>query len=340
MADSEVMTKNGIEKASMLLIALGAEASSEVLKHLSQSEVEQLTAEIVRHRFLTLEKKKAILEEFKTACEVGAVAAMGGTEYAAALLKNALGEEKSSEIVGKLTTNAEPKPFDWLAKLDPNKVAKVLSEELPQTCALVISHLPTETAANILAGLPGDLQGEVAIKIASLGPWNPNVVAQIEEALKKKLTAKGEEGKKAVSGSKALVDILRYAPRKTERIVLQTLEGKDPNVAEEVRSMMFVFEDIPTLDDKSIQAMLREVEQEDLRMALKSAPEEVKDAIFRNLSERAAEALKEDMELSGAVRKRDVEAAQSRMVAVLRKMEERGDIVLKSSGNEEDALVG
>ena len=339
MANGDQLAISGIEKASTLLIVLGTAASSAILKHLTPTEIEQVSTQIARLKALTPDQRQMILQEFRSACEHGSVESIGGPTYVADLLKQALGEQKGTELAARLMGDLRPQAFEWLAACDPSEIAKVLSTEMPQTIALVIVHLPSEKSAAALSALPPALQGKVALRIASMGDWSSDMIGQIDGILREKLSTGKTASYKALSGTKALVEMLRYAPRSTERVIMDSLVEGDPTVAEEVKSLMFVFEDIVTLDDKVVQAMLREVEQEDLRLALKGAPDNIRDLLFRNLSERAAEALKEDMELLGAVRRRDVEVAQQKIVAVLRKMEERGDVILRASAEEEETLI-
>ncbi|HEY8342572.1 MAG TPA: flagellar motor switch protein FliG [Calditerricola sp.] len=326
---------SGLQKAAILLISLGSEVSARVFQHLTEEEIEQLTLEIASMRKVDPEEKEAVLAEFQEMVRAQAYIEQGGILYAKQVLEQALGEEKALRILNRLTANLQVRPFDTIRKADPGQVLNFLQNEHPQTIALVLSYLQPEQAAVILSALPPPSQADIARRIALMDRASPEVISQVEHILEQKLAANVSHDYLAAGGIEAIVAILNRVDRATERTILDTLEVEDPDLAEEIKKRMFVFEDIVTLDDRSIQRVIREVDQRDLQLALKVASEEVREAIFRNMSKRMAEAFREELEYMGPVRLRDVEEAQSRIVAVIRRLEEAGEVIISRGGGDE-----
>lgn len=326
---------SGLQKAAILLISLGSEVSARIFQHLTEEEIEQLTLEIASMRKVDPEEKEAVLAEFQEMARAQAYIEQGGILYAKQVLEQALGEEKALRILNRLTANLQVRPFDTIRKADPGQVLNFLQNEHPQTIALVLSYLQPEQAAVILSALPPASQADIAQRIALMDRASPEVISQVEHILEQKLATNVSHDYLAAGGIEAIVAILNRVDRTTERTILDTLEVEDPDLVEEIKKRMFVFEDIVTLDDRSIQRVIREVDQRDLQLALKVASEEVREAIFRNMSKRMAEAFREELEYMGPVRLRDVEEAQSRIVAVIRRLEEAGEVIISRGGGDE-----
>lgn len=327
----------GREKAAVLLVSLGAEASAEVFKHLRQEEIDELTLEIAGIGHITPERRSAVVEEFYETAVAQEYIAEGGLEYARTVLERALGSDRASEVMGRLSTSIQVSPFEFLRRTDAAQILNVIANEHPQTVALILAYLPPDTAAQVVSALPEELQAEVAMRIALMDRTAPEVIREIERVLERKLSAVINQDFTTAGGLRALVDLLNQVDRATERTILEALDEQNPELADEVRRMMFLFEDIVLLDDRSIQQVLREVDGKELGVALKGTSDEVKDKIFRNMSERAAAIVREDLEFMGPVRVKQVEEAQQKIVAVIRRLEEAGQVVIVRGG--EDELV-
>ncbi len=325
----------GRQKAAILLISLGPELSAQIFKHLQEEEIEQLTLEIANIRKVPPEKRDEIFQEFYQMCIANEYISQGGIEYARELLEKALGAQKAAEIIGRLTASLQVRPFDFVRKADPGQLLNFIQGEHPQTIALILAYLDPEKAAAVLSALPPERQVDVARRLAVMDRTSPEVLKEVERVLERKLSSVLTQDYTSAGGVKSLVEILNRADRATEKTILEALEVQDPELAEEVKKLMFVFEDIVHLDDRAVQLVLREVDSHDLALALKGAGEEVMAKIERNMSKRAAQILKEDIEYMGPVRLRDVEEAQQRIVAVIRRLEEQGQIVIARGGREE-----
>ena len=328
-------TLTGKQKAAILLIALGPEIASLVFKQLREEEIEDLTFQIATVRRVLPEEQEQVLREFRTMMLAQQYISQGGIEYARELLEKALGPQRATEIIKRLTASLQVRPFDFARRADPKQLFNFIQHEHPQTIALIMAYLQPDQAATVLASLPAELQVEVARRLATLDRTSPEVLEEIEGALERKLSSIVGHDFTAAGGIDTAVEVLNRVDRATEKTILESLEVEDPELAEEIKKRMFVFEDMVLLDDRSIQQVLREVESRDLALALKTASEEVKSRIFRNISKRAAEMLREEMEYLGPVRLRDVEEAQQRIVSVVRRLEESGDIVIARGGAEE-----
>ncbi len=325
----------GKEKAAVLLISLGTEKASEIYKHLKEEEIEQLTLEIANLRKVDSETKDKVLEEFYEICLAQNYIAEGGIEYAKEVLEKALGGQKALELINKLTSSLQVRPFDFARKADPAQLLNFIQNEHPQTIALIMAYLRPQQAAIILSSLPMDKQAEVASRIATMDSTSPEVIKEVERILEKKLSSMVTSDFATAGGVEAIVEILLSVDRGTEKHIMESLEMKDSELAEEIKRRMFVFEDIVTLDNRSVQRFLREVDNNDLALALKSSSEEVSRVIFSNMSKRLQDMIKEDMEFMGPVRLRDVEEAQQKIVNIIRRLEDAGEIVVSRGGGDE-----
>ncbi len=331
----EMREYTGREKAAMLLITLGPERSAQIFKHLKEDEIEQLTLEIANIRSVSPQDKNKILEEFYQICLAQEYIAEGGIGYAKDILEKALGTEKTMEIINKLTVSLQVRPFDFVRKVDPSQVLNFIQSEHPQTIALILAYLKPQQAAVILSSLPQDKQADVARRIAVMDRTSPEIIKEVERVLEKKLSSLVTEDYTATGGLQAIVDVLNSVDRGTEKFIMETLEIEDADLAEEIRKRMFVFEDILQLDNRSIQRFLREVDNSQLAIALKGATEEVQNVIYNNMSKRLTEMIKEDIEFMGPVRLKDVEEAQQKIVNVIRKLEDAGEIIISRGGGDE-----
>jgi flagellar motor switch protein FliG len=281
------------------------------------------------------EFRDQVLEEFHQMCIAQEYITKGGVDYAREILQKALGPEKAQEVISRLSTSLQVSPFDFARKTDPSQILSFIQGEHPQTIALIIAYLHPEQAAMILSALPQNLQTEVAMRIATMDRTSPEVIKEVERVLEKKITTLTSSDYTSAGGIKSLVEILNRVDRSTEKSILEELGEKNPDLAEEVKRLMFTFEDIISLDDRSIQRVLRDIDSKDLALALKGANEDVKKKIFKNMSERAQQVLKEELEYIGPVRLRNVEEAQQRIVNSIRRLEETGEIVIARGRGEE-----
>jgi flagellar motor switch protein FliG len=325
----------GRQKAALLLISLGPEVSAQIFKHLRDEEIEQLTLEIANVRKVDSSDKESILSEFHQICMAQEYISQGGISYAKEILEKALGSQKALDIINRLTATLQVRPFDFARKADPAQILNFIQNENSQTIALVLSYLQADQASIILSALPQDKQAEVAKRIALMDSTSPEVVSQVERVLEQKLSATVTQDYTSAGGIEAIVQILNGVDRGTERTILDALEIQDPELAEEIKKRMFVFEDIVNVDNRSIQRIIRDIENADLQLALKVASEEVREAIFKNMSKRMSETFREEMEYMGPVRLRDVEEAQTRIVATIRRLEEAGEIIIARGGGDD-----
>ena len=327
----------GRRKAAVLLISLGTERAAQVFKHLRDDEIEALSLEMAKLQRVDPGTSDSVLEELAATVTAYDSLNAGGVDYAREVLERALGPERALEIIGRMSTVIERRPFEFLRKTPPEQMVTFLRNESPQTIALVIANLHTTLASQVLSKLPDSDQAEIALRIARMGETSPDVVKQVEDVMRQKLDTVVQQEYSAAGGIKSLAEILNHTDRSTERNVLDSLTETDEELAVEVRRLLFVFEDIIKLDDRAIQMILREADQKDLALALRGVSDEVKDRILGNMSERGAQMLTEEMEFQPPQRKRVVEEAQGRIVAIVRKLEEAGAVVL--SRGEEDAVV-
>ena len=325
----------GLQKAAILLIALGPEKSALIFKHLKEEEIEELTLEIANTRSITPQIKEEVINEFYQVCLAQQYIAEGGISYAKELLEKSFGEDRAKDVIGKLTASLQVKPFEFIRKTDASQLLNFIQDEHPQTIALILSYLSPAQAALIISSLHPDRQADVAKRIAVMDRTSPEVIKEVEEVLESKLSSLVNQDYTIIGGVDSVVEILNTVDRGTEKHIMETLEIEEPELADEIRRKMFVFEDILLLDNRAIQRVLRDVENNDLGIALKGANQEVQNAIFENLSKRLAAMIKEDMEFMGPVRMKDVEEAQQKIVNVIRKLEDSGEIVISRGGGDE-----
>ncbi len=333
MAKSEEIS--GVQKAAILLIALGPEKSANVFKHLKEDEIEQLTLEIANTRSVSPAMKDAVLDEFYEVCLAQQYIAEGGIAYAKDLLEKSLGAERAKDVIGKLTASLQVRPFEFVRKADASQLLNFIQDEHPQTIALILSYLPSGQASAIISALTPDKQTDVAKRIAQMDRTSPDVIKEVEKVLEQKLSSLVNQDYTVVGGVDSIVEILNTVDRGTEKHIMESLEIEDPELADEIRKKMFVFEDILSLDDRSVQRVLREVDNNELAVALKGSNEEVQNLIFSNLSSRLATMIKEDMEFMGPVRMKDVEEAQQKIVNIIRKLEDSAEIIISRGGGDE-----
>lgn len=325
----------GKQKAALLLISLGPEVSASVYKHLSEEEMERLTLEISGVKKVESSVKDEIIEEFHNIALAQDYISQGGIGYAKTVLEKALGVDHAQAIINRLTSSLQVRPFDFARRAEPSQILNFIQNEHPQTIALILSYLEAEQAGLILSQLPQEMQADIAKRIATMESTSPEVISEIETVLERKLSSTVTQDFTETGGVDAVVEVLNGVDRSTEKTILDALEIQDPELAEEIRKRMFVFEDIITLDNRSIQRVIRDCENEDLILAMKVSSEEVKDILFTNMSSRMAESFKEEMEVMGPVRLRDVEEAQSKIVGIIRRLEDAGEIIIARGGGDD-----
>jgi flagellar motor switch protein FliG len=335
MIESASAQLSGAQKAAILMLSLGSENSAKVMSLLGEGEVTQITAEIVKAGQISRDESTTTLEEFATLLVAGGRVASGGPEAARGMLEASLGSERAAAILEGLYQSMVKGPFDFLKNADPRQILNFLSAEHPQTIALVVAHAHPDIAAQVVGGLPEDVQRAVSVRIAMLEPSSPEVIAQVEAMLERRLSSSVKNQETSVAdGVQTLIEILNRSDRATERSIFEGLDDHNGELADEVRSRMFVFEDIVTLDDRSVQLVLRQVEAKELATALKGVKPEVRDKIMRNMSERAAQNLGEEITLLGPVKMKTVEESQGGIVRVIRALEESGQIVITRGADE------
>ncbi len=323
------------QKAAIIMVAIGPDAGSKIMPFLTPTEIEELTVEVARTGSVQNEVRLAVLREFHELCAEHQGIAEGGLGSAQKLLQAAFGDNEGEEILNRVSHVIQMLPFDAIKNVDPTQLASFLQDEHPQTIALVLAYLDPPSAAAVINALQGDLAPEVAERLAMMGSTPPEVIRRVEEVLEKKLSSVTTHDFSAAGGIKALVDVLGWVDRNTERQIMETLAETNPELLEEVRKMMFTFDDLVQLDDRAMQQVLKEVDLKELALALKACSEAVRDKVFKSMSERAVNMLKEEIEYMGRVRMRVVEEAQQRVVSVVRRLEDAGEIVLAHGAEEE-----
>lgn len=326
---------SGKQKAALLLISLGPEVAAAVYQNLNEEEVERLTLEISSVKKVEASVKEDIIEEFHNIAIAQDYISQGGIGYAKTVLEKALGKDHAQAIINRLTSSLQVKPFDFARRADPSQLLNFIQNEHPQTIALILSYLEAEQAGVILSSLPQEVQADIARRIATMDSTSPEVISEIEAVLERKLSSTVTQDFSETGGVGAVVEVLNGVDRSTEKTILDALEIQDPELAEEIRKRMFVFEDIVTLDNRSIQRIIRDCENEDLILSLKVSSEEVQGILFTNMSQRMAESFREEIEIMGPVRLRDVEEAQSRIVAIIRRLEDAGEIIIARGGGDD-----
>lgn len=334
---SETLSElNGVRKAAVLLVQMGKERSAKVLASMRDAEVEELTAEIARLDAIDSNVAERVVAEFQEMVVARKYYSRGGLAFAQEVLEASLGKDKAHDIIGRLNASMTEMPFQFLRRADPRQVLSFLQDEHPQAIALVLSHMASDQAAIVLGGLVPELQADVAHRIAIMERTSPEVIHNVERLLERKLSSVLQPSEMtAVGGLQPLVDIINRSDRTSERLILEGLATRDPEIAELVRAQMFVFEDIVNLDDKSVQLVLRQVESSELATALKGVRPDVRDKVLRNMSERAGENLTEEIELLGPVRLKTVEEAQAKIVHAIRDLEESGQIMISRGADDE-----
>lgn len=325
----------GRQKAAIFLVVMGSDVSSEVFKYLREDEIEAITFEIARLDKVEPEDRDLVLSEFKELMMAQDFITSGGIDYARELLEKSLGSQKAVDIINRLTSSLQIRPFDFIRRTDPAHLLNFIQQEHPQTVALILAYLEPQKASIILGSLPNEIRSDVAKRIATMDRTSPDVLREVERVLEKKLSTLSSEDYTSAGGVENIVEILNLVDRATEKLIIESLEEEDPELAEEIKKRMFVFEDIVLLDDRAIQRVIREVETNELAKALRGVDTDVQDKIFKNMSKRAASVLKEEMEYLGPVRLKDVEETQQKIVAIIRKLEDQGEIVVARGGEDE-----
>lgn len=332
---SGISELSGKQKAAVLLISLGPDMSAKIFKHLDNEQIEEVTLEIANMQKIGTELKNKVLREFYHLLQANDYISSGGIKYARQILTKAVGEKEADNILNRLTANLQVRPFDNIRKADPDQLLNFIQGEHPQTIALILSYIEPSQASQILSSLSEEVQSDVSKRIALMDRTSPEIIKDVENVLEKKLSSVITNEYASAGGIDSIVDILNQVDRGTEKNIFDELDEKDPDLSEEIKKKMFVFEDIVLLSDKAIQLVLREVETHDIALALKTSGEKVEEAIFNNMSSRARDMLQEDMEYMGPVRIREVEDAQQRIVNVIRQLEESGEIIIARGGESE-----
>ena len=336
MTTSPATTISGLRKAAILLVQLGRDHSAQIMRTLREAEVEALTAEIARLENVDVDLLDEVLEEFRQLAKARQYYVQGGVNFAEEVLIATLGADKAGEVMGRLSASLVEMPFEFLRRVDAKLILSYLQDEHPQTITLVLAHMGAEQAAIILSGLAPEMQAEVAHRLAIMDRTSPEIVKQVETQLERRLSTLVQTSDTTnVGGLKPLVEIINQSDRTTERMILEGLEKRDVELAEEVRAHMFMFEDIVGLDDRAIQIVLRKVDSKDLAVALKGVREDVREKITRNMSERAALSLADEVSILGPVRLKQVEESQAVVIRQIRMLEEAGEIVVARGGGDE-----
>lgn len=335
MAELDLSPK---DKAAVLMIALGQESSAKIYQYLSDDEIEQLTLSITGMAGVDSQTKEAVLEEFRDICVAQNYITEGGIDYARNILVQAMGEERADQLITKLSASLQVRPFDFVRKADPTQVLNFIQNEHPQTIALILSYVNPVQAASVLSSLDSEIQAQVVERIATMTVTSPDYIKEAERILERKLSSVDQVENMNIGGISAIVDILNSVDRTTEKNIMDIIEGDDPELAEDIRRLMFVFEDIVKLNNIALQRVLKEVDNDVLAIALKGASDDIAKKIYENISKRLQEMIKENMEYMGPVRVRDVEEAQQKIVSVIRRLEDSGEIEV-SRGGGEDALI-
>jgi flagellar motor switch protein FliG len=330
---------DGLTKAAILLLTLEPAVAGELLKQMSPEAIEEVTRELAGLGRVPDALRSAVVEEFYALSVGTQYANEGGLDYAKVLLQQSLDPEKAGRVLQQIQTQVQKTPFSFLQKAESENLLTFIQDEHPQTIALIICHLPHHKAAEIMGGLPQAKQIEVIKRVANMEQTNPEVIKEVERGLESRLSSMLMQSMEKAGGVPTVAEILNLTDRATEKSIMEGLEAEDPDLVEQIRRLMFVFEDIRLVDDKGIQTILKEVDNDELSLALKTAGEELKEKIFRNMSERAAQLIKEDMQFMGPVRVSDVEAAQQRIVDIVRRLEDAGEIIIAGRGGDSEMLV-
>lgn len=329
----------GARKAAIVMVALGSKASAQIFKNLEEEEIERLSAEIAKLGNVNAEVREAVIEEFHNLALAQQYVSVGGLEYAREILETALGARKAKEIMEKIKLTIRTTGFNLLENVDPKQIVNFIQKEHPQTIALLLAHMEPKNAAPIISALPPEIQVDVATRIATMESISPETLDQVEEVLVSQIKSLFGGDVSEIGGVKAVAELLNSVDRAAERNILGNLERENPELSTEIKNLMFVFEDVMLLDDRAMQRVLKEVDSKELSMALKGASEELQDKFYRNMSSRASEMIKEEMEFMGPIRLKDVEEVQQKIVDVVRRLEEDGEIIISGRGGEESIVV-
>jgi flagellar motor switch protein FliG len=331
--------QNGVKKAAILLLSMEQDQAAEILKRLSPEAMEEVSREIASLGNIPMTTRTEVFSEFYSLALANSYLTEGGLEYAKALLKKSLSEQEASRVIKQVTQQVQTTPFSFLQKAESENLLTFIQDEHPQTIALILAHLPPQKASEILVGLASQKQIEVVKRIANMEQTNPEVIHEVERGLEHRLSDIVSQTFEKAGGVDTVAEMLNLADRSTEKGIMEGLEAEDPDLVEQIRRLMFVFEDILLVNDKGIQAVLKEVDNDELSLALKTASEELKQKIFKNMSERAAQLIQEDMQYMGPVRVSDVESAQQKIVDVVRRLEDAGEIIIAGRGGEKEMVV-
>ncbi|MBL1218266.1 MAG: flagellar motor switch protein FliG [Planctomycetes bacterium] len=330
---------DGNTKAAILLLSLDQASAAMLMKQFGEDQIAEVARELASLGHVSPKLRRDVIEEFYSLMMASQYAREGGMDYARTLLHETLDGKMADKVMSQIQTQVQKTPFNFLQKAESENLLTFIQDEHPQTITLIVSHLPHHKAAEILIGLPAQKQIEVVKRIANMEQTNPEVIRTVEKALESRLSNMLSQSMEKAGGVDTVAEILNLADRTTEKSILEGLEAEDPDLVEQIRRLMFVFEDIINVDDKGIQSMLKEIDNDELALALKTATSDLQQLIFRNMSERAATLIKEDMEFMGPVRVSDVEAAQQRIVDVVRRLEDSGEIIISGRGGEKDLIV-
>jgi flagellar motor switch protein FliG len=330
---------SGVRKAAVLLISLNQDQASEILKRLPLEAAEEVTREIASLNEVAAPMRREVFAEFYSLALANSYVAEGGLEYAKTLLRKSLKEDEASRLIKQVTQQVQTTPFSFLQKAESENLLTFIQDEHPQTIALILAHLPPQKASEIMVGLPAQKQIEVVKRIANMEQTNPEVIKEVEKGLEHRLSDIVSQTFEKAGGVDTVAEILNLADRSTEKGIMEGLEAEDPDLVEQIRRLMFVFEDILLVNDKGIQSVLKEVDNDELSLALKTASDELKQKIFKNMSERAAQLIQEDMQYMGPVRVSDVESAQQKIVDIVRRLEDAGEIIIAGRGGEKEMVV-
>jgi flagellar motor switch protein FliG len=330
---------DGTIKAAVLLLTLDHDSAGRLLKSLPTDTVEEVTRVLASLGEVPADLSMQVIEEFYTLRMAAQSVKEGGLDYAKTLLKDSLDPKLAERVIQQIQTQVQRTPFSFLQKAESENLLTFIQDEHPQTIALIVSHLPHHKASEILVGLPPQKQVEVVRRVANMEQTNPDVIREVEAGLESRLSNMLTHSMERVGGVETVAEILNLCDRASEKTIMEGIEAEDADLVEQIRRLMFVFEDIMLVNDKGIQAVLKEVDNDELCLALKTASEGLKQKIFNNMSARAADLIKEDMQYMGPVRLSDVEAAQQRIVDVVRRLEDSGEIVIAGRGGEKDLVV-
>lgn len=339
-SDRDKQTPSGARKAAIFLIAIGPEMSSQILSHLEEDEVQLVGQEIARSQTITTEQSEAIMDEFYNMLVARDFVIRGGVDYARKILKQAFGPERAARIIERMLRQlgGENLSFDVLRKADPQQLAKFIHNEHPQTIALILSHLPPQQAAGLLFWLPAELRADVSLRMAQLDQISPEIIGKIANIVGMKIRVMGEVSRESAGGVKAVAEMLNRLDSATSKELLEKLEAEDPKLVEQIRHLMFVFEDLMLLDLNGIKELLGRVDRKILTVGLKGTSDKLKEHFLQAMSQRGADMLREDMEAMGPVKIKEVEAAQQQIIAIVRQLEEEGIVSMKGAVGEQYVL--